>query len=181
MLYMKSLFRLAVPVLVFLSVSSLSYGQTEGNKTPHDRKESVDRKQNKKSKSEPTFQEQSDAIVSNVYTTPVYMFCISAEFGDSTVYFSGVQEVDNVQLTKKYDLLRYRSYYSGQFHDYVLTAFAANNQTSSVFFDKKRNRVIKRFNKILKKYEAAKGTHVVIVTEDRFKLKSAEDLSNVAL
>ena len=55
------------------------------------------------------------------------------------------------------------------------------NQTTSVFFDRKRSRIIKRFNKIMKKYKAAKGTNVVIVTEDRFKLKSAEDLSNVVL
>lgn len=160
---MKTFFRLTVPTLAFLLVSSLTYGQ------------------DRKPKGELTFQEKSDAIVSNIYTCPVYMFCISAEFGDSTVYFTSVQEVDSVQLTKKYDLLRYRSYYSGQFHDYLSTAFAADNQTTSVFFDKKRSRMIKRFNKIMKKYETAKGAHVVLVTEDQFKLKSAEDLSNVVM
>lgn len=160
---MKTFFRLTVPAVAFLLVSSLTYGQ------------------DRKPKGEPTFQEKSDAIVSNVYTCPVYMFCISAEFGDSTVYFTSVQEVDSVQLTKKYNLLRYRSYYSGQFHDYLSTAFATGNQTTSVFFDKKRSRMIKRFNKIMKKYETAKGTHVVLVTEDKFKLKSAEDLSNVVM
>ncbi len=160
---MKAFFRQTVPVLILLLVSSLAYGQ------------------DRKPKGELTFQEKSDAIVSNVYTCPVYMFCISAEFGDSTVYFTSVQEVDSVQLTKKYDLLRYRSYYSGQFNDYLSTTIATGNQTTSVFFDRKRSRIIKRFNKIMKKYKAAKGTNVVIVTEDRFKLKSAEDLSNVVL
>ncbi len=178
---MKAFIRLIVPAIALMFVSSFSYGQAEGDKTVQDKGKAVDRKQERKPKGEPTFQEKSDAIVANVYTTPVYMFCISAEFGDSTVYFTSVQEVDSVQLTKKYDLLRYRSYYSGQFNDYLSTAFAAQKQTTSVFFDKKRSRAIKRFNKVLKKYEAAKGSHVIIVTEDKFQLRSAEDLSNVVM
>ncbi len=117
-----------------------------------------------------------------VYLTPVYMFCISAEFGDSMVYFTSIQEIDSAQLTKKYDFLYYRSYYSRQFIDWLATAYGTQNQTSAVFYDKDRKRLMKRFTKLLKKYEEAKnGMRVVFITEDRFKLQSVTDLSNVVI
>ena len=198
---MKSSVRLIASVIALSLSSSLAFAQVDGggfgnrsdgnmgnrpestigNRPDGGKDMQSGKKPGKKPKNEMTEQEISDAIVSHLYTTPVYMFCVSAEFGDSTVYVTSVQEIDSVQLTKKYDFLRYRSYYSRQFTDFLSTAYATKNQTTSVFFDKKRSRLLKRFNKILKKYENTKGVHVVFVTEGKFQLKSSEDLSNVII
>lgn len=120
-------------------------------------------------------QEKIDTRKSETYTVPVYMFSVSAEFGDSVVYATGVQEVENAQLTRKYDYLYYRADYSYQFTEYLGNTLGAKNQTTCVFFDKDKKKLVKRFLKVMKRYEADPSIHLVLITADKFHFKAVED------
>ena len=135
--------------------------------------------QSKKLSKKQQKREKIDTSKSATYTVPVYMFSVSAEFGDSMVYVTGVQEVPGAQLTRKYDYLYFRSDYSYQFTEYLGTAFGASNQTTCVIFDKDKKKLVKRYLKIMKRYEADSKVHLVMVTADRFHFKAVDDLSNV--
>lgn len=135
--------------------------------------------QNKKLSKKQQKREKIDTRNSETYTVPVYMFSISAEFGDSMVYVTGVQEVANAQLTRKYDYLYYRSDYSYQFTEYLGNTFGASNQTTSVFFDKDKKKLVKRFVKVMKRYEADPDLHLVMITADKFHFKAVEDTSTL--
>ncbi len=188
---MRTSLKFSIAVLILMLVSMQSYCQiseessdmmppAEGNVKGNDK--AVKQPKKKMTKEEKIKAKQIEMKNAAVYLTPVYMFCISAEFGDTIVYFTSIQEVDSVQLTKKYDFLYYRSYYSRQFIDWLATAYGTQNQTCAVFFDKDKKKLMKRFTKLLKKYENTKsGMHVVFVTEDRFKLQSVTDLTNVVI
>ena len=112
--------------------------------------------------------ERIDTKKSETYTVPVYLFGISAQFGDSVVYVTNLQMVDNAQLTKKYDYLAYRSDYSSQFRKYIADTYKIKHPVTSVVFEKNRKKALKRFNKILKRYENNKSMHLMQVTDDKF-------------
>ncbi len=135
-------------------------------------------KQQKKRKDK---KERIDTQNAATYTTPVYMFAISAEFGDTIAYFTGVQQVENVQLTKKYDYLYFRSDYSYQFTQYLGDTYGTSNQTTCVIFDKNKKKLVKRFMKIMKRYEENADMHVNLITADRFHFRPVEDFSNVQI
>ncbi|MBO4565435.1 MAG: hypothetical protein J5720_08375 [Bacteroidaceae bacterium] len=111
--------------------------------------------------------ERIDTKKSETYTTPVYLFGISAQFGDSVVYVTNLQKLDNAQLTKKYDYLAFRSDYSNQFRKYIVDTYQMKRPVTSVVFHKDRKKALKRFNKILKRYE--KSMHLMQVTDDKFQ------------
>ena len=125
--------------------------------------------------------EKIDTSKSETYITPVYMFSISAEFGDSVVYFTGVQEVADVQLTRKYDYLFFRSDYSYQFTEYLGDHYGTHNQTTTVIFDKDKKKLMKRYTKIMKRYENDPDLQIRLVTESSFQFRAVEDLSNVEI
>ncbi len=110
--------------------------------------------------------ERIDTKKSETYTTPVYLFGISAQFGDSVVYVTNLQKLDNAQLTKKYDYLAYRSDYSNQFRKFIVDTYRMKRPVTSVVFHKDRKKALKRFNKIMKRYE--KFLHLKQVTDDKF-------------
>ncbi|MBR3478388.1 MAG: hypothetical protein IKH43_04755 [Bacteroidaceae bacterium] len=133
-----------------------------------DRRQARREKQIEKEKKKLEKKEKIDTQRAETYTVPVYMFAISAQFGDSVVYVTNLQKVDDAQLTRKYDYLAFRSEYSHQFNKYVTSSYFKENQVTSVVFDKNRKKALKRFNKILKLYEHDRGMHLMLVTDDRF-------------
>lgn len=112
--------------------------------------------------------ERIDTKKTETYTTPVYLFALSAQFGDSVVYVTNLQKLDNAQLTKKYDYLAFRSDYSAQFRKYISDTYQIKHPVTSVVFHKDRKKALKRFNKILKRYEKSQSMHMVQVTDDKF-------------
>lgn len=116
-----------------------------------------------------------DTKKTETYKVPVYLFAISARFGDSIVYVTNLQKVDDAHLTKKYDYLAFRSDYSSQFRDYVTNAYSIKYPVTSVVFDKDQKKALKRFNKIWKRYENSKGMHLMLVTDDKFQFKAVEN------
>ncbi|MBO4397090.1 MAG: hypothetical protein J5805_00995 [Bacteroidaceae bacterium] len=115
-----------------------------------------------------------DTRKSDKYSSTVYMFALSSQIGDSIVYISEIMPVENVQLTKKYSFLSYRSDYSSQFKQYLADNHGCQLQTPAVFYDKDQKNLMKRFNKVLKRYTDDKNVKVKIISQDQFKFKLPE-------
>ena len=139
-----------------------------------DRRQARREKQLEKEKKKLEKKEKIDTQRAETYTVPVYMFAVSAQFGDSVVYVTNIQKVDGAQLTRKYDYLAFRSNYSHQFNKYVTDSYFKANQVTSVVFDKNRKKALKRFNKILKLYERDRGMHLMLVTDDKFQFTAIQ-------
>ena len=130
------------------------------------------KKEEEKRKKREAKEDKIDTRKSETYVTPVYMFFFSVQFGDSVVYVTSLQEVQDVQLTRKYDYLYFRGGYGEQFALFLAKSYGASNQTTSVFFDKDRKKILKRFNKVMKKYESDKGLMLRMITDEQFRFRA---------
>lgn len=100
----------------------------------------------------------------------IYIYACSFEFGDSIVYFSPIEKVDSISLTKKTKFLPYRSDFSQQFKDKIEhSKFIAKNQTTSVFFAEKKNQLAKVYAKMKKRYFTKEKMRIVLIDEADFK------------
>ena len=173
--------KIGLTIVAMLMITTIGYAQdiesAINDAALQKQQELMDRrlaKKEKLTKKEKEKQAKIDTRRAETYTIPVYMFAISAQFGDSVVYVTNLQKVDGAQLTRKYDYLAFRSEYSRQFNKYVTDAFFRENQVTSVVFDKNRKKALKRFNKILKYYERDKEMHMMLVTDDKFQFTAMQ-------
>lgn len=104
-------------------------------------------------------------------TEKVYMFGFSASFNDSLVYITDIQGVDSVEIEPKTDFLVGRTAYGNQLQFYLADYKERPNTTCVVFFDKKEDKLRKRYNKILKRYKNSKETILKNLTRDEFSFK----------
>lgn len=104
-------------------------------------------------------------------TEKVYMFGFSASFNDSLVYITDIQAVDSVEIEPKTDFLIGRTAYGNQLQFYLADYKERPNTTCVVFFDKKEDKLRKRYNKILKRYKNSKETILKNLTRDEFSFK----------
>lgn len=82
-----------------------------------------------------------------------YIFGFASSFNDSTVYMTGVQELDSAYFQGKAKFLVSRENYSYQFRDY-LEQHGAGYRTCSVFFGTDKKKVEKKLAKMFNKYTA---------------------------
>lgn len=101
----------------------------------------------------------------------VYMFGFSASFTDSLVYITDIQQVDSVMLEPKTDFLVNRTAYGNQLQFFLAEKLDRGNTTCVVFFDKKRENLQKKYNKITKRYKNNNQTILKTLTQDEFKFK----------
>ena len=104
-------------------------------------------------------------------TEKVYMFGFSASFNDSLVYITDIQGVDSVGIEPKTDFLVGRTAYGNQLQFYLADYKERPNTTCVVFFDKKEDKLRKKYNKILKRYKNSKETILKNLTRDEFSFK----------
>lgn len=104
-------------------------------------------------------------------TEKVYMFGFSASFNDSLVYITDIQAVDSVEIEPKTDFLIGRTAYGNQLQFYLADYKERPNTTCVVFFDKKEDKLRKKYNKILKRYKNSKETILKNLTRDEFSFK----------
>ncbi|MBU3852826.1 MAG: hypothetical protein H9789_03180 [Candidatus Paraprevotella stercoravium] len=104
-------------------------------------------------------------------TEKVYMFGFSASFNDSLVYITDIQGVDSVEIEPKTDFLVGRTAYGNQLQFYLADYKERPNTTCVVFFDKKEDKLRKKYNKILKRYKNSKETILKNLTRDEFSFK----------
>lgn len=114
---------------------------------------------------------------SNNIVTTVYMFGLSTNFNDSTVWMTDVQKVDGAQLKKKTYFLVDRSVYSQQLTDF----FSANGEpyrTNVVFYDKNLSKLHKLYLKVRARYDSSNPKlpkyDLNILMADKFRFTTVE-------
>lgn len=83
----------------------------------------------------------------------VYMFGFAASFNDTIVHFTDIQAVDSVMLDSKTNFLQARSLYASMLGNY-LTEQQMPYRTCVIFYDRKINKLQKKYLKMKKLYTA---------------------------
>jgi len=111
-----------------------------------------------------------EEVIDGKQSGQTYVFACSFEFGDSIIYFTPIQLVDSIAITKKTKFLPFRSDFSQQFKDKLESErFHAKNQTTSVFYSEKKKDLQKVYNKMRKKYLTKSDLHIQTINESDFK------------
>ena len=156
--------RIYTLLILLLSVCTLAQAQVVDPEDPSEKSGMATMKRRDKAAKQ---EEKINTKNADWYTSTVYMFAVSSQFGDSVVYVSELMPVANVQLTKKYDYFKYRSDFTFGFKQYLADNFGCENQTCAIFYDTKLKKAQKRFNKVLKRAKTNK-MHVTTVSKDKF-------------
>jgi len=115
----------------------------------------------------------------NVKVPHAYMFGFVASFNDSTVYFTNIQQVDSVWVTKKKGMLAGRNNYSYQLREFFSQNRQLPNRTCVVVANTDRKKLEKKYIKMKNKYlvNSKKPYDVRTISENDFKFKVV-DMSN---
>lgn len=100
-------------------------------------------------------------------TKVVYVFGVSASFTDTTVYYTPIQELDSVKLTKE-GFLPHRDLYSYQLKNYMEEKGVQRSSTSMVYFSDKKAKLEKEQAKLLDKYKKNKRIAIRSLAVDEF-------------
>ena len=120
------------------------------------------------------------ATAQNIQVPQAYMFGFAASFNDSTVFFTDIQQVDSVWVTKKKGFLAGRSNYAYQLRNYCEQKMDLPKRTCVVVSSLKRKEVEKKYKKMMKKYigKKAKSYDVRYIPSSDFKFEPVDmDLS----
>ena len=88
----------------------------------------------------------------SVMLPKAYIYGFIANFSDSVVYFTDIQEVDSIWYDSKTKFLLGRSHYSGQLRDYFSNKLKMPNRTCIVAFGLTRKAAEKKYAKLKKQY-----------------------------
>lgn len=107
-------------------------------------------------------------------TTKAYLFGFVANFTDSVVYFTDIQEIENVTIQKKTKFLKDRDSYSDQLRYYFTDKLNMPHRTCIVSFGLTRKEAEKKYVKMRKLYtEKNAGRYDVrYITENDFKFQA---------
>ena len=123
-------------------------------------------------------EEKIDTKKADFYTTTVYLFAASTQLGDTVEYITDIIPLDSVQLTKKYDYLKYRNEFTYGFKQYLADNYGCENQTCAIFFDTKPKKIHKRYDKVLKRAKTNKlSITSVKKNEFTFRLPDYKELA----
>ena len=105
----------------------------------------------------------------------VYMFGFAASFNDTIVHFTETQTLDSVWLSNRKTFLLGRDNYSYQLRDY-LAQQKMPYRTCVIFFDRKLNRLQKKFLKVKNKYAVGKkgiptNNDIRLISHDDFQFR----------
>ena len=107
-------------------------------------------------------------------TTKAYLFGFVANFTDSVVFFTDIQEIENVTIQKKTKFLKDRDSYSDQLRYYFTDKLNMPHRTCIVSFGLTRKEAEKKYVKMRKLYtEKNAGRYDVrYITENDFKFQA---------
>ncbi|WP_353333337.1 hypothetical protein [Bacteroides sedimenti] len=103
---------------------------------------------------------------------PVYAFGVSASFTDSIVYYTEIQQLDSVHLTKD-GFLPKRDAYSAQLKLFLENRGEAG-RTCMIYFSNSKKTINKEFDKITKRYKNKKSVSFQKITANDFQFKKPE-------
>lgn len=104
----------------------------------------------------------------------VYAFGVAASFSDTLVYYTDIQLLDSVQLDKN-KFLPKRQEYSRQLKEYVQYQLVHDNYTTMIYFSDKKEKLQKRFDKTLKKYQKDTIFSLHLIPTADFKFKKPQE------
>lgn len=104
---------------------------------------------------------------------PVYVMGVSLCFGDSVVYFTDIQQIDSVRLTKE-GFLPSREGYSEQLKAYLEAKDGNINHTCITYFSEKKAALQKTVTKLMKRYRNGSTVIQQIASSD-FKFVRPEE------
>ena len=110
------------------------------------------------------------------HSKPVYAFGISASFTDTVVYFTEIQILDSVSLSKE-GFLAHRELYSYQLKNYLEDNLLQQNSTCMIYFSENKSKLEKEATKILNKYKKSRNMTVTRIEADKFRFTKPEELS----
>lgn len=84
--------------------------------------------------------------------TQCYAFGVASSFLDSLMYITDIQVLDSAEISKD-GFLTFRSEYSYQLQDYVELKLSKENFIPVIFFNLKKEKLEKEYQKLLKFYE----------------------------
>ena len=102
------------------------------------------------------------------HSKPVYAFGISASFTDTVVYFTEIQILDSVSLSKE-GFLAHRELYSYQLKNYLEDNLLQQNSTCMIYFSENKSKLEKEATKILNKYKKSRNMTVTRIEADKFR------------
>lgn len=103
----------------------------------------------------------------------VYIYGFSASFQDSVVYFTDIQELENVDVAERTNFLYSRDSYSNQLRDYL----AGKNQpfrTCIVSYAFDRKHIEKKYLKLKSKYTKKGNFDIRYLKTDEFKFDKVQ-------
>lgn len=110
----------------------------------------------------------------------VYLFGVSTNLNDTIIYFSEIIPIHYLRLQKKTHFLPYRSEYSLQMRQYLEGIRGETYQTVSIFFDEKRKKVNKRYEKMKRRMADEGYGKIVVLSPEEFQF-TKPDFDNVAI
>ena len=118
----------------------------------------------------------SNVSAQNVKVPQAYMFGFVASFNDSTVYFTNIQKVDSVWVTKKKQMLAGRSQYAYQLREFFTQKRDMPNRTCVVMANVDRKKLEKKYIKMKNKYlvKSKKPYDVRNVADTDFKFEAVD-------
>lgn len=108
------------------------------------------------------------------HSKPVYAFGISASFTDTVVYFTEIQILDSVSLSKE-GFLAHRELYSYQLKNYLEDNLLQQNSTCMIYFSENKSKLEKEATKILNKYKKSRNMTVTRIEADKFRFTKPEE------
>lgn len=114
----------------------------------------------------------SSFTISKKENKSVYAFGVSASFVDTVVYYTEIQVLDSVKLTKD-GFLPKREAYSAQLKNYLESKGDAN-RTCMIYFSESKNNIKKEFEKLSDKYKKSKSISLKKIEKADFQFKKPE-------
>lgn len=97
----------------------------------------------------------------------VYLYGVSIDFNDSTVYMTDVQYLDSM-IIQKDGSLQGQSGYSLQMKVFLENSYGENNQTCAIVYSDNKKKLEKKFVKMRKRYQADKKQMLKLLGTDSF-------------
>lgn len=97
----------------------------------------------------------------------VYLYGVSIDFNDSTVYLTDIQHLDSVVI-KPDGSLQNQASYSLQLKVYLEGVLGETNQTCAVIYSDKKKKLEKRFSRMHRRYQSSKEKILKRIGTDAF-------------
>jgi len=104
----------------------------------------------------------------------VYAFGVSASFTDTVVYYTDIQVLDSVSLSKQ-GFLPQRELYTYQLKNYLEYQKNEKNRTCMIYFSESKSKLEKEKTKILNTYKKNKSIRIELLSPQEFKFVKPQE------